>query len=105
MEILESSVSSLSPNDTSAFAMPAMHFLSSTLLWGALAFQAVLGLPGIRAPSSVDSFIQVEEPFALEQLLCNIGPDGCHACGVDPGLVIASPSTVNPDCQLDLTQS
>lgn len=104
MEILEPSISTLSPNDTSLLTQPIMHLLTTALLWGSVALQSVLGWPGVKTQRSllkrdVDSFVASETPIALEQLLCNIGPDGCHSSGVDPGLVIASPSTVDPDCQ------
>lgn len=82
-----------------------MHSLSSILLLGAYAYQAVLGRPdasrvrsqGDIVKRSVDSFIASESPIALSRLLCNIGPDGCYASGVDSGVVIASPSKNNPD--------
>lgn len=105
MEILEQAVSTISPNDTSLFSQPVMHFFSSAFLWGSVAFQLVLGRVAVKNPRSsllkrdVDSFIETESPIALEQLLCNIGADGCHSSGVDSGVVIASPSTENPDCK------
>lgn len=105
MEILEQAVSTLSPNDTSILVQPIMHFLSTSLLWGSIAIQVVLARAGMRETRSallkrdVDSFIETEGPIALSELLCNIGPDGCHSSGVDPGLVIASPSTEDPDCR------
>lgn len=82
-----------------------MHSLSSLLLLGSYAYQAVLGRPEasrVRAQPDlvkrdVDSFIASESPIALTHLLCNIGSDGCDAAGVDSGVVIASPSKDNPD--------
>lgn len=82
-----------------------MNSLSSILLLGAYAFQAVLGRPeasrvrreGDIVKRSVDSFIASESPIALSRLLCNIGSTGCYAAGVASGVVIASPSQNNPD--------
>ncbi|KAK3314938.1 glucan 1, 4-alpha-glucosidase [Apodospora peruviana] len=82
-----------------------MHAVSSLLLLGACAFQAVLGgRPDLAArreaeivKRDVDSFIATEKPYALTRLLCNIGPNGCAAAGAAPGVVVASPSKSNPD--------
>lgn len=96
---------------SSAFSdqpQPIMNGLSSLLLLGSYAFQAVLGRPDasrVRAQEvdrdilkrSVDSFVATESPIALSRLLCNIGSDGCYAQGVASGAVLASPSKNNPD--------
>lgn len=82
-----------------------MHGLSSLLLLGTSAYQAVLGRPDasrIRSQGdilrrSVDSFVATESPIAISRLLCNLGPEGCYANGVAAGAVIASPSKNNPD--------
>lgn len=73
---------------------------------GSYAVQTILGRPSPYRMSqreivkrSVDDFIATEEPIALEQLLCNIGSDGCHTNGVNSGIIIASPSTSDPDCE------
>lgn len=86
---------------------PVMHGLSSLLLLGACAYQTVFGRPEVSQPRhqgellrrSVDSFISTEKPYAMQQLLCNIGPSGCHSSGVQSGIVIASPDKANPDCK------
>ncbi|EQL00498.1 glucoamylase I precursor [Ophiocordyceps sinensis CO18] len=111
MELLDQHMSALSANDTAPPVLPIMHFVSTALLLGAGALQAVLGRSatarqGTLLRRSVDSFIDTESPIALHQLLCNIGPDGCNAKGPDgcnskgasPGAVVASPSTENPNC-------
>lgn len=101
-----SSASANSSNVTSSLVQqPIMHSLSSILLLGTYAYQAVLGRPdasrvrsqGDIVKRSVDSFIASESPIALSRLLCNIGPDGCYASGVASGVVIASPSKNSPD--------
>ncbi|PNY28487.1 Glucoamylase [Tolypocladium capitatum] len=102
MELFRQDVSALSVNDTASLLQPIMHFISTALLFGSVAVQAVLGRTGARRQPTllrrtVDSFIETETPIALGQLLCNIGADGCNAKAAFPGLVIASPSTENPD--------
>ncbi|CAN8103368.1 unnamed protein product [Discula destructiva] len=82
-----------------------MNGISSLLLLGSYAFQAVLGRPdaaymrreGEIIKRSVESFIATESPIALSRLLCNIGSTGCYAAGVASGAVLASPSQNNPD--------
>lgn len=54
---------------------------------------------GERAAGTLDSFIASEHPIALQGVLDNIGPMGSNAAGADSGLVIASPSKVDPDCK------
>ncbi|KAJ4254924.1 hypothetical protein NW762_009722 [Fusarium torreyae] len=101
---VDDSVSSLSVNSTESLIQPIMYFLSSAFLLGSFALQSVLGRPAFdersqvqERQSSVDSFIKSESSVAIEQLLCNIGSDGCHAKNVASGVVIASPDTHDPD--------
>ena len=49
--------------------------------------------------SSLENFIAFEGPVALQAILNNTGFRGAMAPGVGAGLVIASPSKMNPDCQ------
>jgi glucoamylase len=106
--IFDYSASALVANDTSFLAHSIAHLLSTTLLIGAAAFQSVLGLQ-LQLPSRLpgagrieplkhplDEFVESESAIALDQLLCNIGPDGCHANNVHPGVVIASPDRDDP---------
>ena len=68
---------------------------AASLLFGSLRAAACpAGSP------AVDDFIEAERVIALEQLLCNIGADGCNAAGVSPGIVVASPSKSDPDCMM-----
>lgn len=46
------------------------------------------------------SFIAFETPKSLKGILDNIGPNGTQVEGAASGLVIASPSKVDPDCTL-----
>jgi hypothetical protein len=52
----------------------------------------------VQATGSLSNFIASESPIALQGVLNNIGPNGTDASGASPGIVIASPSTSNPNC-------
>ena len=52
-----------------------------------------------RASGSLASFIATESPIALQGVLNNIGSGGSKSQGANPGIVVASPSTANPDCK------
>ncbi|KAF9533066.1 glucoamylase [Crepidotus variabilis] len=47
--------------------------------------------------SVVDSYVAKESPIAKAGLLANIGPSGAKSAGAKAGVVIASPSTTNPN--------
>lgn len=103
------SASALSLNVSShaSFIPPIMHVLSTAVLLGSVAVQKVLGRPGSSGTSditkrAVTDFINTETPIALNNLICNVGPDGCRAYGTSIGAVVASPSTTDPDCKLPL---
>ncbi|KAJ7636912.1 glycoside hydrolase family 15 protein [Roridomyces roridus] len=51
----------------------------------------------VLSPSLVDSYIAIEAPIAKAGILANIGPNGAYASAAAPGVVIASPSTHDPD--------
>lgn len=70
------------------------------LLIGILAF-AARSAAAADWPQNVDvdSFVGTERAIALEGVLANIGPNGSLVPGAAAGLVVASPSKVNPDCQ------
>ncbi|KAG6889108.1 hypothetical protein C0995_003677 [Termitomyces sp. Mi166 len=46
---------------------------------------------------TADAYFAFETPIAKANLLANIGSDGSSAHGAEPGIVIASPSTSDPD--------
>lgn len=50
-----------------------------------------------RAASSLASFLASEDLIALQGVLNNIGSTGSKASGAAAGIVVASPSTSNPD--------
>ena len=52
-----------------------------------------------HSTTSLENFIVSEVPVAQQAILNNTGPRGAMASGVGGGLVIASPSKMNPDCQ------
>ncbi|KAL3427311.1 glucoamylase [Phlyctema vagabunda] len=77
------------------------------MLWDRAASAAVgiissvknYGQPAIaeRATGTVDSYLTSESPIAFQGVLNNIGPDGSKAPGADAGIVVASPSTEDPN--------
>ena len=73
---------------------------------------SVLGLCTASVCTTVDSYVSTESPIAKARLLANIGPSGSESSGAfvgprspcppyanppQPGVVIASPSTEDPD--------
>lgn len=64
-------------------------------------------LYGLQQPHTsfgrLEEFIAYEEPFAWSRILRNIGPDGCNALGVSPGVVVASPERDSPDVRTKST--
>ncbi|KAJ7079775.1 glucoamylase G2 [Mycena belliarum] len=61
-------------------------------------FLSALSLCGaVLAQSSVDSYVASESPIAKAGMLANIGATGSRSGGAKAGVVIASPSTVDPD--------
>ncbi|KAM6502078.1 glucoamylase [Amanita muscaria] len=47
--------------------------------------------------STIDDYLASESPIAKAGLLANIGPSGSKSSGAKSGIVIASPSTTNPN--------
>ena len=60
---------------------------------------ALLGLCSFaRAQTSAaDAYVSAESPIAQAGILANIGPSGSKSHGAASGVIIASPSTSNPD--------
>lgn len=50
----------------------------------------------VRA-TSVAAYIATQSPISKAGILANIGPSGAKSEGAASGVVIASPSTTNPD--------
>ncbi|KAH9889962.1 glucoamylase [Cubamyces lactineus] len=56
-----------------------------------------LAVRAFAQSSAADAYVASESPIAKSGLLANIGPDGSKSQGAKPGIVVASPSTSNPD--------
>mgnify|MGYP003624084156 CR=1 FL=1 len=71
------------------------------------ALPAALLLTGVQSgpvdhqkrQTSIDSFITSQADISIEGVLANIGTDGSKAQGVPAGIVVASPSRTDPDCE------
>lgn len=48
---------------------------------------------------SLDDWLEKQETIALEGILANIGPNGSRVSGASDGIVVASPSKSEPDCE------
>ncbi|MCJ1356896.1 MAG: hypothetical protein MMC33_006892 [Icmadophila ericetorum] len=77
--------------------------LSSLAATAVLCFSTCLALPheptrlAKRGTGSLANFIAGESPIALQGVLNNIGSTGSLSQGASSGIVVASPSTSNPD--------
>lgn len=60
-------------------------------------FIGAVSLVALSVQQNVDSYISSESPIAKAGVLANIGPTGSKSLGAAAGVVIASPSTTNPD--------
>ncbi|EED14995.1 glucan 1,4-alpha-glucosidase, putative [Talaromyces stipitatus ATCC 10500] len=76
-----------------------MTRLSSVLCALAALGQTALAAPGLspRASTSLDAWLATETTVSLSGILANIGADGAYSKSAKPGVVIASPSTDNPN--------
>ncbi|KAJ5939399.1 Glycoside hydrolase family 13 [Penicillium verhagenii] len=54
-------------------------------------------LPHVRRQSDLSSYIQSEGSIAQQGVLSNIGANGSKVAGASSGIVVASPSKVNPN--------
>lgn len=63
------------------------------------ATQAPISIP----EASLDEWLSNEVNVALTSILNNIGSEGAWAHGAKPGVVVASPSTNEPDCTITPT--
>ncbi|RXW25358.1 hypothetical protein EST38_g507 [Candolleomyces aberdarensis] len=62
-----------------------------------VALTAYYALVGAQSSPAVDAYIATQSPISRANLLANIGPDGSRSSGALAGVVIASPSKVDPD--------
>ncbi|CAK7265751.1 glycoside hydrolase 15 protein [Sporothrix epigloea] len=71
--------------------------------WGSAVLAFVLCVHGEPSSSKdtlvnpTENWLADEAEIALERVLSNIGPNGQYARSAGPGIIIASPSTENPD--------
>jgi hypothetical protein len=77
-------------------------FFKTILAHGLVGSAISLASPDVKKRADVDSYITTESPIAYDGVLANIGPNGTGAEGASAGIVVASPSKVNPDCKLTL---
>ncbi|KAG2412514.1 glucoamylase precursor [Aspergillus terreus] len=68
-------------------------------LHGLALVQSVVGAPQLapRATTSLDAWLASETTVALDGILDNVGSSGAYAKSAKSGIVIASPSTSDPD--------
>lgn len=64
-----------------------------------LAACGIANASSLSRPIDLEPFVQKERAIALQGVLNNIGPHGSRAPGVGAGVIIASPSTVDPNCE------
>ena len=72
-----------------------MHLLSLGV--SLLGFASVTPFGLAQSGNNVDSYVASEEPIAKAGVLANIGPDGAKCHGAQAGVVVASPSTSDPN--------
>ena len=77
-----------------------MHFSRSIVGLVSLLLSETLTAPSDLRSRDLNSFIATERAIALQGALNNIGPNGSAVPGAGAGFVVASPSKINPDCQL-----
>ncbi|KAI0425531.1 carbohydrate-binding module family 20 protein [Xylaria sp. FL1042] len=51
----------------------------------------------LARPDALDSFIKKQRSISLQNVLNNVGPHGSRVAGAGAGVIVASPSTVNPN--------
>lgn len=81
-----------------------MQLLASTLAALSLAqsaFAAPRPVDLLSRTTSLSSWLSTEVPYAWDGVFNNIGADGGKAQGASSGVVIASPSQSNPNCEFD----
>ena len=76
-----------------------MRFVTSlaSLSCVATTLSASIRLPQ-RATGDLSSWLSTEKGVALQGILNNVGSNGALVPGASSGVVVASPSTVNPNC-------
>ena len=94
------------PRNLLYFGFLVMHLLSSSIVAACLlCAQQVIAAPTELGARDLTSFIASERKFALQGVLNNIGPDGANVSGAGAGLVVASPSKIDPDLSVPFIQN
>ncbi|KAF7118916.1 hypothetical protein CNMCM5793_008552 [Aspergillus hiratsukae] len=75
--------------------MPRLSYALCALAVG----HAAVAVPQLspRATGSLDTWLATETTVSLNGILANIGAEGAYAKSAKPGVIIASPSTSDPD--------
>ncbi|KAI0193802.1 carbohydrate-binding module family 20 protein [Astrocystis sublimbata] len=63
-----------------------------------LSVLAACGLVNASGLYGLDAFVEKQRAISLQGVLNNIGPEGSRAPGAGAGVIIASPSKENPNC-------
>lgn len=71
----------------------------SNLTKSSIVVALLLHVAGIVAQSPIDDFLAKQRIISRQSILDNIGPDGAKVPGAGAGLVVASPSKKDPDCE------
>ena len=64
-----------------------------------LAVSVIQRIPNL-SQSDIDLFVRGERTHSLRSILDNIGINGTKAQGASAGVVVASPSRANPNCEI-----
>lgn len=91
-----SSSSSMMRYLTATLAAAGVHWLRTS----SAALPASLVRDGGDGSGDFNEFIAQQSGISLQGVLANIGPEGSKAGGAASGVVIASPSKQDPDCEL-----
>ncbi|KAI1757169.1 carbohydrate-binding module family 20 protein [Xylaria castorea] len=62
-----------------------------------LAACSIANASGPPQANNLDAFVEKERTISLQNVLKNIGPSGSRVPGAGAGVIVASPSTVNPN--------
>lgn len=78
-----------------------MGILSTkSIAWlSVLAASSVANASSLPWANNLDTFVEKQRSISLQGVLKNTGPNGSRAPGAGAGVIIASPSTVNPNCE------
>ena len=87
-----------------------LHLQSCDIMRFSAAFSSLLSLAlcasalvtdsprsSLEKRATLDEYIATEAPIALNGILANIGPSGSKSQGAKAGVVLASPTKVDPD--------